>query len=112
MMPVDCGSYRTHSYSPILRYLLADALVATLTADQASELRSDFLAIPQDIAQGICLSQMAAAQAQWKVWATFCASVNTNLGLSQFQDPVPTLLLFARHFRKGRIAPKGNPVNA
>jgi hypothetical protein len=86
--------------------------MATLPPDRASELGRDLLAIPQGVAEGICPPRMAAAQLQWKVWSKFCSSINTDPGLSQFRDPVPVLLVFARRFRDGRIAPSGHPVRA
>jgi thiol-disulfide isomerase/thioredoxin len=92
--------------------LPADAILATLPTEEATELRGDLDAMPHDIAHGVCPSRVVSAQNTWKIWCHFCDSINVDPGLSQFQDPFPVLYAFARRWRDGRLAPRGKPVRA
>jgi hypothetical protein len=53
-----------------------------------------------------------AAQNAWTVWTTFCQSINVDPGLGGITDPLPILLIFARRYRNGRLAPAEHPVRA
>ena len=86
--------------------------MATLPTQQAHELRTDLYALPGDVARGVCPSRVVAAQNTWTVWTTFCRSLNIDPGLGGITNPLPVLLIFARRYRDGRLAPAGHPVLA
>jgi hypothetical protein len=85
-----------------------DAVLATLPA----ELGCDLDAMPIDVANGVFASRVVSAKSTCKLWCSFCASINVDLGLSQFQDLLPMLYTFAHRWRDGQLAPKGKPVRA
>jgi hypothetical protein len=84
--------------------------VGTLPPEQAAELQGDLDALPKEIASGITLAQAKQAQSSWNVWVDFCESIHGDPGLSLYQDPILVLLIFARWWRDGRLAPNGRPV--
>lgn len=48
----------------------------------------------------------------WEVWCRFCAAHNSPEMLDAVEDPVPILVAFARRYRDGRLAIRGQPVLA
>lgn len=72
----------------------------------------DLHALSQDVDNGISPRRTKAAQTAWRVWTQFCATLAIDPGLSDFRDPVPVLMLFARQWREGSIAPLGQHVRA
>jgi hypothetical protein len=86
--------------------------LATLSGATRTELASDLLAIHEDVRQGVSEKRAAKAVSTWRIWCAFCAKIETSPDLSAFEDPVEVLLVFARRWRDGRIAPKGEPTRA
>jgi hypothetical protein len=68
--------------------------------------------MPHDIAWRVCPSQVVSAQNTWKIWCSFCDSINVDPGFGQFQDPFPVLYTFACRWQDGCLALKGQPVCA
>ena len=48
----------------------------------------------------------------WEVWCRFCAAHNSPEMLDAVEDPVPILVAFARRYRDGRLAIRGQPIRA
>lgn len=72
----------------------------------------DLRALPDDIAAGVCPTRSKAAATAWRLWCQFCAELRTDPGLSEYDDPIPLLMLFARQYRCGDMAPNKKPVRA
>lgn len=72
----------------------------------------DLRALPEDIAAGVCPTRSKAATAAWALWCRFCAELRTDPGLSEYDDPIPILMLFTRQYRTGILAPNQKPVRA
>ena len=86
--------------------------MATLPPDKADELRHDILALSEEIQRGISPKRVVAANTTWERWSKFCHEHGWDPGLSDFSDPVPTILLFGKRWREGRLAPGSNPTRA
>ena len=86
--------------------------MASLDAPLANELRTDFLAIPQEIAAGVIPGQSRQSARHWEVWCTYCESIGTHPSLATVRDPIPYLQIFARRYRDGRLSPSGRPVRS
>jgi hypothetical protein len=48
----------------------------------------------------------------WQLWHNFCCELNQDSLLYDVHDPIPLLMVFARRYRTGVIAPSGAPVRA
>jgi hypothetical protein len=68
--------------------------------------------MPGKISQGVTPGQAVTSRTAWKQWTTFCHSHGWDTGLSHANDPIPYFHLFARRWRDGRLAPKGEPTRA
>ena len=84
--------------------------MAALPGPRRDALLRDLHALPSDIAAGVSPPRAKRAAAAWRLWCQFCGDLHTDPGLSEFNDPVPILLLFAKQYRVGAIAPSGGPV--
>lgn len=54
----------------------------------------------------------ASADASWRLWEAFCATLGVDPRHLGSTDPVPLLQLFAHRYRTGSIAPGRNPVRS
>jgi hypothetical protein len=74
------------------------------------DLRHDIGAIMQSIQLGVCASRAAASDSTFRRWTEFCSALYIDPLLSDIEDPVLILLLFAHRYRSGQIAPNKSKV--
>ena len=86
--------------------------MATLPQQAADKLQRDICALPMEIAGGVTTKQSKATLASWKIWCNFCFYNKTDPGLSNHEDPVGILQVFARRYRDGRLAPSRMQVQS
>jgi hypothetical protein len=48
----------------------------------------------------------------WSTWAAFCHTLHQDPWLSDIDDPIPILQIYANRYRVGTLAPSGSPVKA
>lgn len=61
---------------------------------------------------GVTAKRSAAADGHWIVWNKFCTELAVDPLLTNIEDPVLLLQVFALRYRNGTIAPKGNAVRS
>ena len=61
---------------------------------------------------GVCASTDSATANHWGRWRTFCIGMAIDPLLSQLEDPIALLQIFAIRYRSGEIAPSGGKVRA
>jgi len=61
---------------------------------------------------GISYSRRGANETSWDVWCTFCQDLHIDPFLSQLDDPIPLLQIFAHRYRDGTVAPSGAAVRS
>ena len=86
--------------------------MAALEPTAAAELRSDVVAIPEEIAAGVVPSRSRQAARHWDIWCRYCSDIKIPPSLSTVRDPIPYLQVFARRYRDGRLAPSGRQVRS
>ena len=62
--------------------------------------------------RALLISAYAAAACHWGRWRTFCVQLALDHLLSQLEDPIALLQIFAIRYRSGAIAPSGGKVRA
>ena len=72
----------------------------------------DLRLVQADVQAGVIPSRSRTATAHWTIWADFCSNLHLDPTLPQCRDPIPFLQVFARRYRTGAIAPRGQPVRS
>ena len=72
--------------------------------------RADLIASVQESSTAGNIRRAQHRGSVWTVWARFCAEHNLSETLDRVNDPVPILAAFARRYRDGRIAIRGQPI--
>jgi hypothetical protein len=63
-------------------------------------------------ANGISTQRHISNNNTWDLWTTFCQALHCDPELSNIDDPIPLLLIFAQRYRLGIIAPGGAAVHS
>jgi hypothetical protein len=84
----------------------------TLDPDTQHSFRRDFELAQEAVRSGVTAQRAASADTHWELWATFCHELALDSLLSNLQDPVALLQVFAHQYRTGTIAPKHKPVRS
>jgi hypothetical protein len=74
--------------------------------------RADLGLVQAAITAGVVSSRSDAALRTWRLWVSFCVSLDLDPGLANIPDPVPFLQVFVQRYRDGRIAPSSRAVRA
>ena len=61
---------------------------------------------------GVTAQRAASADTHWELWSTFCHELALDSLLSNLQDPVALLQVFAHQSPTDTIAPKRKPVHS
>jgi len=78
----------------------------------AAEFRADLGAATEAVRLAIDPNYAKRKDAHWVIWLQFCTKCNLDPFLSNIEDPIPFLQVFAQRYRNGTIAPRGNVVTA
>jgi len=81
-------------------------------ATERHRLHSDICAIQHDFIRGLSASRSSSVDTAWDIWLSFCSSINLDPYLTDVNDPIASLQLFARQYRTGHLAPTGRLVGA
>ena len=84
----------------------------TLDPDTQHSFRRDFELAQEAVRSGVTAQRAASADTHWELWSTFCHELALDSLLSNLQDPVALLQVFAHRYRTGTIAPKHKPVHS
>ena len=84
----------------------------TLDADTQHSFRRDFELAQEAVRSGVTAQRAASADTHWELWSTFCHELALDSLLSNLQDPVALLQVFAHRYGTGTIAPKHKPVRS
>lgn len=69
-------------------------------------LQHEFSLIQQATTSGISTKQHKSGDTMWDIWQDFCHSISTNPYLTNTDDPIPIMQLFAHRYRTGGVAIK------
>jgi len=61
---------------------------------------------------GVSYSRRGANDTSWDVWCTFCQDLHVDPFLTQLDDPILLLQIFAHRYREGTVAPSGAAVRS
>lgn len=84
--------------------------MATLPPDARDPFLADHLLAQEATRAGVVATYAATADAYWTQWCQFCRSSYQDPFLSNIDDPVEFLRVFAVRVRDGRNAPNRAPV--
>jgi len=98
---------------PIRQHALPHtAFLDTCDPAQRSSLQRELSDIKQTARRGIAFGRANATNTHWDLWVSFCVDLHCDPYLSELQDPVPLLQIFAHRYRNGTLAPSGSPVRS
>ena len=83
-----------------------------MDADTQHSFRRDFELAQDAVRSGVTAQGAAGADTHWQLWSDFCDELAVDALLSNLQDPVALLQVFAQRYRTGTIAPKSKPVRS
>ena len=83
-----------------------------MDADTQHSFRRDFELAQDAVRSGVTAQRAAGADTHWQLWSDFCDELAVDALLSNLQDPVALLQVFAQRYRTGTIAPKSKPVRS
>jgi hypothetical protein len=84
-----------------------------LDPDTQNSFRRDFELAEEAVRSGITAQCVAGTHAHWQLlWSAFWDELAVDALLSNLQDPVALLQVFAQQYRTGTIAPKSKPVRS
>ena len=64
------------------------------------------------VTAGVTPAYAARKDAHWVIWLQFCTRFKLDPFLSNIEDPVPFLTVFAQQYRDGRLAPSQRTVSS
>jgi hypothetical protein len=76
------------------------------------EFSADLLLVADATRAGVVPSRARAADKSWEKWTEFCISLHQDPQLSDIDDPVILIQVFAQRIRDGRSAKGGKPVRS
>lgn len=80
--------------------------------DRQRDLEHDLCTIKQIAATAITASRTGSQDTTWDIWCTFCQDLHIDPFLTQLDDPIPLLQIFAHKYRDGSVAPSGVAVRS
>lgn len=86
--------------------------MATVPTPASHDFLRDLQAAQRDVQRGVVPSSTAAAAAHWSLWTSFCDSLSVSPALSDVEDPIPFLQVFAFRYRRGLINTSRRPVRS
>lgn len=87
--------------------------MAAMSPACADEFRSDLVLIQKAVQSGVTVQRASAQERHYERWVEFCVNdLRMDPDLSQLEDPIPVLQVFALRYRDGRLAPSNRSVKS
>jgi hypothetical protein len=64
----------------------------------------------QDVSLGAAANKALPTSTTWRIWEHFCAFINADPTLTESDDPITILQLFAHCYRRGELSPSKTQV--
>jgi hypothetical protein len=104
---IGCGISGPHEPT-----ISCQALLAACNPAQRDAIERDLRIIKETAANATSATRSGATDTSWLLWCTFCRDLHIDPFLSQLEDPIPLLQIFAHRYRTGTVAPSGSSVRS
>lgn len=86
--------------------------MAQMQSVDANDFLADLGLAQEAVRKGVSPDYAQRKDAHWVIWLQFCAQLKLDPFLTNIQDPIPILQVFAQRYRDGRLAPSQRTVTA
>ena len=86
--------------------------MASMSLATRDAFRADLCTVEASVRAGVDPEYQNTKDGHWILWTKYCDSTGIDPYLTDIQDPVPYIQVFALRYGDGRLAPRGKPVKS